>query len=428
MATRRGTGATRRGGWGSTLAIMGALGVLALALFLVPRALLPPPAASSGPSSGPSSEPTVEPSVSFTPSAYQGVEWELYRMSDKAEGFPAALTEIEGRLVAVGTDGEGPAAWWSDDGGRTWTATAMAIPGDPPSEGASVVPAILAAGPDGLLATGFWMDPTQRPTSVVAWTSADGRAWDPATLSGLDEVDTLAQVLGDPDGYHATGYSPTSAMSWWQSDDGLSWQPIEPLGFDASELGPAVVARGTLAVVTGGGLPAGSSIRPAIYASIDWTHWEEAYRPDDLYGRVQDIASFEEGFVAVGLVSEFSDLDHDGRFGAWISYGGYAWQLLPVEAPPGSAGIMVAANADGAVSIGWPDDTGGQAAWFLPHGGSASTTALPMFLSDLVAMPDRFFAIGTCGALGEACGPLVAIGTPAASVVTTAPTLPPLPD
>jgi hypothetical protein len=44
----------------------------------------------------------------------------------------------------------------------------------------------------------------------------------------------------------------------------------------------------------------------------------------------------------------------------------------------------------------------------------------------MVALPDRVVAVGYCAPV--ACGIVVAIGTPTASALTEAPTLPPLPN
>ena len=420
----------RGGGWGPTLAIIGGLAAVGLGFVLVPRLLLPAPASESAPPASSSVEPLPTANVSFTAGPYLGVEWQLTTIPADRDAYAWALAEIDGRLVAVGTSPDATAAWWSDDGGQTWRPGAIEAPTTPPTETARTRPRSLAVGPDGLLATGWWTDQQGEANAILssaAWASADGRAWFDAPLTGLDET-ILDAVFGTPTGFYATGFSEVRGESWWHSDDGQAWSPIEPTGINQLMYFPPGVARqGFVNLIVNGGLK-GASSRPAIYLSTNWLDWDHVYQGEERgYGLARDVAAFDQGFIAVGQTWDDPDRQNqDGTFTAWVSNDGYAWQQLTVDAPPGTVGDGIAANADGAVAIVDSMRGTGSDAWYLPHGGTPTTVPLPFRVQDIVALPDRFVAVGYCAPVS--CGIVVAIGTPTASTATTAPTLPPLPD
>lgn len=428
MSSGRTGGARSRSGWGPTLAVIGGLGVVALAFVLVPRMLLPPPPSeSTAPSL--SETPTLAPQVSFAASPYLGLEWHLTTIPADPDANAWALAEIDGRLVVVGTSPDAPAAWWSDDHGETWLPGAIDLPSSPPTETARTRPHTLAVGPDGLLAIGWWTDRQGEADAILgsaAWASADGRAWTDAPLAGLDET-ILDAVFGTPDGFYATGISDLRGESWWFSKDGKAWSAIEPTGINQLMYFPPGIARqGYVNLLVNGDMK-GASSRAAIYVSTNWLDWDEVYKgEEDGYGLARDVAAFDQGFIAVGQTWDDPDRQYqDGRFTAWLSNDGYVWQQLAVDAAPGTVGGSLAANADGAVAVVDSPSSSGSGAWFLPYAGTPTTVALPFRVQDIVALPDRFVAVGSCAP--TSCGIVVAIGTPTASAVNAAPTLPPLP-
>lgn len=427
MSSRR-TGSVRsRGGWGPTLAVIGGLGVVALAFVLVPRMLLPPPPTESA-SPTLSETATPAPQVSFAASPYLGIDWRLSMLPGGVDASVSSLVDADGRLVAVGSSSGSAAAWWSDDAGASWVQQSMERP-EPPFETAVAEPRSVAAGPDGLIAIGFWYEPDSGEVlEPVGWTSRDGRAWEIAALSGLEDGSMLDDIFGTPDGFYATGFSQTRAQSWWYAADGVAWRAIEPFGVDQPLWGMAPIATSGDLVVLGSGSERGRSTHPAIYASRGWLNWERVYEADeDTYGLVWGMTAFDEGFVAVGVASQESDWQRYGHAAAWLSNDGYGWQELDLDAAPESGAAIVAANADGAVATGWSNADGSQRSYFLPYGGTPSSIAIPFSINGIVALPGRFVALGSC--IGDTpCGVVVAIGTPTASAVTVAPTLPPLPN
>ncbi len=426
MTVKRTGSARPGGGWGPTLAIIGGLGVVALAFVLVPRMLLPPPPAE-GTSPTLSETPTPAPQVSFAASPYLGIEWQLTLLPGDPEGV-SSLVEADGRLVAVGATLDFPAAWWSDDDGENWTLSAMELP-EPPSDAARARPRSAAVGPDGLVAVGFWVDPDSGEIlEPIAWASHDGRAWMSTELSGLEGGSMLDELFGTPQAFYASGFSQSRGQSWWYSSDGVAWQAIEPVGIDQVAFGMPAVANGGEVIVLGSGAERRRSTHPAIYASTGWLNWERVYEgDDDTYGLVWGMTAFEQGFVAVGVASQESDWQRYGHAAAWLSNDGYGWQELDLDETPESGAVIVAANADGAVASGWSNADGSQRTYFIPYGGTPTSMQIPFNIQGIVALPDRFVALGSC--LGETpCGIVVAIGRPTASAVTEEPTLPPLPN
>ncbi len=75
--------------------------------------------------------------------------------------------------------------------------------------------------------------------------------------------------------------------------------------------------------------------------------------------------------------------------------------------------------------MGWSVEAQAPEAWFLPGGSGAPTVArFPFIVLDIVALPDRFVAIGVC-APEEGCrGPMLAIGQASEVLEVPDPTLP----
>lgn len=71
-----------------------------------------------------------------------------------------------------------PAVWISADGGRTWTESALPVPG-----GAAQVSALASGGGSFTMTGTFGVTPGER--DVVVWTSPSGTAWTAATPAGL---------------------------------------------------------------------------------------------------------------------------------------------------------------------------------------------------------------------------------------------------
>ncbi len=126
----------------------------------------------------------ASPGGEFVPTAAvwtsaDGANWDL--VSPRGEGFADATmfdVSIAGPgLVAVGTDWEGPAFWWSDDG-ITWTRSGDTE--EPVPEFGHVVAEDITLVGGVVYATGFVWDANAPSPQPRLWMSPDGQAWEPA--------------------------------------------------------------------------------------------------------------------------------------------------------------------------------------------------------------------------------------------------------
>jgi hypothetical protein len=130
-----------------------------------------------------------------------------------------------------------PAGWWSPDG-RTWTKAIVERVGEHGSNLGSI-----SVGADGLVAVGYGSGGHEG----VAWTSADGRAWQPIAPGyfgappAAPGVPTLPSFTISDDGTHlvAVGVAEGLALRMWTSSDGVTWRPLSFSGAtDAIPLWP----------------------------------------------------------------------------------------------------------------------------------------------------------------------------------------------
>jgi len=122
-----------------------------------------------------------------------------------APGLPTALPRdliVSGsRLVAVGYS-DGPAAWYSDDRGSSWTAAAVWTLANVPPGGAEAMMTSVAVGPGGLVAVGSVED-ASAVAVPAAWHSADGTQW--ALVARGTRNGRLAAVAHGDGGWVAVG-------------------------------------------------------------------------------------------------------------------------------------------------------------------------------------------------------------------------------
>ncbi len=140
------------------------------------------------------------------------------------------------RIVAVGSVGaleEAPAAWFSDDGGITWTAAGVPTP--PPDHSLGAI-ADVGVGSDGLIGLGLrrtttasseWTDgvPTAMNGSMqlVLWQSDDGRTWQEQVVDSADgRLWQWPAIAVGPDGFVITAFS--ESLAGYQ---GASWISTE---------------------------------------------------------------------------------------------------------------------------------------------------------------------------------------------------------
>ena len=177
---------------------------------------------------------------SFIELSADGITWERIAPDAMRRSQVSAIAVLGDRLVAVGgafgSEGIGPAAWYSDDGGRTWTAAE--------ADGAGVMVDVTQLG-QGLVAVGGQEVPN-------AWTTEDGITW---TSQPIDEAGFVYAVTAvETGGVVAVGNNgPQDILEElaWSSVDGVTWQdagavpPAESQMSDIAAYGSAVVAGGT---------------------------------------------------------------------------------------------------------------------------------------------------------------------------------------
>jgi hypothetical protein len=241
-----------------------------------------------------------------------------------------------------------------------WTLTASF----PASGGLSMVEGVARLG-DGYVAVGVEyleelpvFGPTP-PHEARAWTSLDGRSWEPVALGpGFENVrfgpliqrgDGSFLSLGERGIVSEFGINE-SAPAAWTTTDGLTWNEIDPPleGFvDAVEQG----ATGVLAIVR----PSVSTDVHEFWLSADGGTWERVHMLEAAY---VDIGAGDEGFAAVGWIgnedgSPFAIASADGRtwidgptpqFGQFLEVASFGGDWVVVDDPGGIAPTWFSAN------------------------------------------------------------------------------------
>ena len=129
------------------------------------------------------------------------------RLVAVAAGVAPALGR---RLVAVGSSGEQPGAWWSADG-RSWQRATLPEEGP----GGDVRLDDVAADPIG----GGWSAVGADGGRAAAWVSADGQTW---TRAEVDDGPPMTTVAPTGLGLVSLGAGPDGAAAW-QSYSGERW-------------------------------------------------------------------------------------------------------------------------------------------------------------------------------------------------------------
>jgi hypothetical protein len=303
---------------------------------------------------------------------------------------PDAVVSDGERALLVGAEypPEAPpvgAIWWTDDG-RSWHDADV-----PDTDGP-----IYTAGIDGDVAlasgrTGNALDDDVRP---FLWRSEDGgETWTDTALPA-DELGPPAPEMGRPDitqlvhhdgWWVAAGGSSTGYAGVWISETGEDWQQVieseESGGFGLAELdGERTMAwAGDQAWVTddptawGDPRPMGVPDEPGYLTSLSqgasWAVWEPAdathldhdllhsddegrtwTKVDDFRARHPGAALFSAG--SFGDLTVLAGFGPGSRPGAWASTDGTTWEGIPraLQEPPGGL-LTYAAEVDGQVVI-----------------------------------------------------------------------------
>lgn len=314
----------------------------------------------------------------------------------------SAVTELGGRLIAVGGFAQAGEAILASTDGVAWS------PADTPDARHGLwLHGVIRGGP-GLIAYGA------DGYGSVVWTSPDGLTWtaaDPIAPSGF--IRTIE--VGGP-GFLALGdVDEAGPAGLWTSVDGLTWQSVTPEPFGGPDE-PFVADI----IDTGSGLVAVGSVnheqvgeRAAVWTSVDGVSWSRVPEDPAVFGAdpgigMDHVVAGGPGLVAVG--SHWPD----GSV-VWTSVDGQTWTRVP-EQQHGLDGWVYRLFGMGGelVAVGGRPD-GPAAIWTSPDGYAWEAVADVSFdgpdeplITDVIDTSTGLVAVGTTDADFGADGPSTA--------------------
>ena len=334
------------------------------------------------------------------------------------------LTALGDRLIATGSLNNLPAAWYSDDGGETWTASTvdpvvrdqdLGLPGPPHALGQ-------VAERDGLLmALDIYttsVSSTASPDPVgwtSVWTSRDlGATW----VSSDAILGTGGALMSSAGGFVSFGIGPNGLLGW-TSADGMQWTHSALTGIDSDAHVIAGASSGSHLVVVGGVAAqknVGASSTPAVWLSNNGIDWTEVQLSPDTLGVAFSAVVTDDGLQVVGITYT-ADPNAMQQPVLWTSTDGSDWsarKLPTVTRNPQAAGLGLAVNRWGSLVAVPHYERGTIAAdmYFIPGGQSreAAEQGLGRQVSALAALPDRFVLFSQCETSGDCHSPTVSIG------------------
>ncbi|HET7182572.1 MAG TPA: hypothetical protein VFI15_10105 [Candidatus Limnocylindrales bacterium] len=266
------------------------------------------------------------------------LHWALATVDTRPGSFAVGVaTAPGGGFVAVGRVADAPAAWTSPDG-RTWQPATVERLAAGARAGEPERMATLLATRSGFLAGGS-AGPELGDRQARLWRSTDGTTW--TAVSDRDgfaggEVVALAEADGGSAlialGRLGTGQRATGSVAW-TATGGDDW-----IRHDDPALAAGLVAA--VAPAPGGGWLAvgsdGDEREALAWSSVDGASWTTAPRePSRLHSgekiRMTDVIATDRGFVAIG---NFVGVQYgDGT--SWLSVDGTTWQAAPLQASLG---------------------------------------------------------------------------------------------
>ena len=251
-----------------------------------------------------------------------------------------------------------------------------------------------AAEGDAWTIVGSLLHPEEQASTAAVWTSDDAREWSRDDIrplrSGLGE--SMAAAVPTSDGLLAVGRlgdgDRSDAVVWRQ--DGDDWKQLRPEAMGGEhEQWAFDAASGPGGILVAGGDNAWGEVRARLWFSADGETWESVDGgpggPLDATGEesVRDVASFGNGFVAVG--SRRVGGEQDGV--VWLSADGKTWEVVdsPVLGGPGRQEVTAVVDTGaGLVTGGYVAPEGGPGvpvSWNSPDGrtwaGSAGGVLQP---------------------------------------------------
>lgn len=313
------------------------------------------------------------------------------RVSDHSATFADSIIDrlvaVPGGLIAIGRPGSpdgahGVRLWRSPDG-QAWTR----LPLDETLFGDWYDPGLqIASGPGGLIAAGW--DRNTGATRI--WNSEDGSGWtaDPVASASFDGASLW--IVGTPTGYVATGsrslgpasdtgLGPDHVGVAFRSADGRTWSPATVDG--AHGLGRVFVARDGLLAPGSNRGPTNAIVLPDYWQSPDGTHWEHVENRGTAAARfgTQIAADGDRIYALSPFGSEWSTdgitwhpldefvTDMEPRSRPW-------WAMNQAAAGPG--GIV----ANGETTVGRSGDAGDQTdglIWMAVPGRTPTSAPMP---------------------------------------------------
>ncbi|HEY5486047.1 MAG TPA: sialidase family protein [Candidatus Limnocylindrales bacterium] len=186
------------------------------------------------------------------------------------------MVAVGARYLMDDTNDGDAAAWYSADGGQTWTRSAES-PGF-----ANAVISDVIAGPNGWIAVGLDGYPQGGTQGIgvkgaAVWTSTDGLHWKREATQASFAGAGMGQILQNGHGFIASGSDyPTATTAAepaiWTSPDGKIWTRVSAnQGFgESAAAGVNAVPDGFVATVTAWGGPS------AMWFSQDGATWKPA--------------------------------------------------------------------------------------------------------------------------------------------------------
>jgi len=205
---------------------------------------------------------------------------------------------------------------------------------------------------------------------AAVWTSSKGTRWervqsDAFVNSGEERMDGIAVVDGVvvAVGAEIAG-GDTDAAAWTSSDEGTTWQRVDPITSGLHEPGNQLlhrVVRGPAGLVAMGHAVTGESIDASVFESPDGIEWTRHSTPSfggPGHEEMFDAATFGEELIAVGFrTTDAGDKDA----AVWVESGG-AWSRIDQDALRGAGEQQMNAvlpAGPGLVAVGTDDSGGG---------------------------------------------------------------------
>jgi hypothetical protein len=427
-----------------SLAAVGAVAVLALAVLFVGSQMVGPtpsqtpepsvsaPANSGEPTASTQPTPTLEPTAVPTPgvAAWTGLDWsaDVVGTSDGANIYN--ILPWNGQYVGAGSvspvigkfESGDPmralhAAFFTSPDGTHWTKTYQGSDDVGDNEGA--IPYHLVPAGSGLLAVGSGAGPAMpllwRSDDGLTWTVVDSPTWRDIWLP----ANRLISIAAGPAGLVAAGEVISDCCTWGPaviaySADGLTWDRLDlSSAFNRAYLsdvtaypgGFALVGRVGEADVLGGSAGVG---KPAAWTSPDGMTWlaAEVEGSEAPGASLFTVVAGVDGLFATGYTTEFATWQSP-RSG-WASTDGRSWQLLGetgTDLPPAidlplATGFPTNVVSDGAHMIMFGRESTELAAWTSLDGvtwtqlaGTEGWSAASLGIAYAVVMPNGVFAV-----------------------------------